>query len=49
MKEFITRINEERCLIESDGGSVWEGRKDMLVSMAIYKSTASGKWESTMY
>ena len=47
MNEFITRIREGRPLMESDGGSVWEGRKDIMVSMAIYKSVTSKKWEST--
>ncbi len=48
MEEFINRINKGTVLTERDGGSIWEGRKDMLVSMAIYKSVASCKWEPTI-
>ena len=47
MNEFISRVAEGRQLVETDGGSVLQGTKDILVSMAVYRSVDSKKWEST--
>ena len=46
MARFISLIKQGQPLRQEDEESVWEGCKDVLVSMAVYKSMRTGLWET---
>ena len=47
MEEFISLVKDNKPLDDSHGGSVLQGTRDILVTMAIYRSVESRKWETT--
>lgn len=46
MASFISALKKEEKITEAHTGSVSEAVKDVLVSLAVYKSVEKGRWEN---